>query len=298
MKSFHLLILVTWMGFVALGVLPSRSQVVTCTLTGTVFDPTGSAVSQASVTAKNTGTDLFRAVTTDAAGRFTFAALPPGNYAVMAVANGFAKQQVQNINLEVGQTANWDVHLTLGAVTQEVSVEADPLRVQTESSSVGQVINEQQMTALPLNGRSFVSLASLGSGNVPAYQVRSSPINSNTQRPDLAVHISGGRGDANSFLIDGVESRAYFLGQPGIQLSLDTIQEFRVQKNDFEARYGKDSAVINLVTKSGSNSLHGSAYEYIRNDVLDAANYFDNFFGTPKISIQAEPVWRLARWSD
>ena len=177
---------------------------------------------------------------------------------------------------------NRDFHFALGALTEQVSVEAEPLQVQSETSSVGQVINEQQMDNLPLNGRSFVALATLGSGSVPAYDTRSSPINSNTNRPDLAVHISGGRADGNSYLMDGVESRSYFLGQPGIQLSLDAIQEFRVQKNAFEARYGKDAGVVNLITKSGGNLIHGSAYEYMRNDVLDAANFFDNYFGRPR----------------
>lgn len=283
MQSFRFLALLAPIGL-ALGLLlpPAGAQIVTSTITGTVLDPSGAGVPSSTVSATNTGTNLVRTVTTDAAGRFVIPALPPGNYSLAASANGFVKQQVQSILLQVGQTVTWDFHLTLGAVGQEVSVNAEALQIQSETSSVGQVINEQQMRDLPLNGRSFVALATLGSGNVPAYEDRSSPIGPNTGRPDLAVHISGGRADGNSYLIDGVESRAYFLGQPGIQLSLDAIQEFRVQKNDFEARYGDNAAVINLITKSGTNQLHGSAYEYIRNDTLDAANYFDNYFGRPR----------------
>lgn len=285
MRKPQISLVVIWIAFLTAALVTSgNAQIVSGTLTGRVLDPSGSVVPRASVAATNSGTHLVRSVTTDATGSFTFAALPPGTYELTATAAGFSKQQINGIILRVGETVNWDLTLKVGAVTQQVVVQAAPLKVQSETSSVGQTINEQQMTALPLNGRSYVSLATLGSGNVPAYDGRSSPIGGNTDRPDLAVHISGGRGDGNSYLIDGVESRAYFLGQPGIQLSLDAIQEFRVQKNDFEARYGDSSSIINLVTKSGTNSFHGSAYEYIRNDVFDAANFFDNYFGQPKFS--------------
>lgn len=285
MRNFRVVMAVACLGFVfSLGIVSGWSQIVSCTLTGTVFDPSGSVLPNATVTATNGDTNLTRVVTTNEAGRFTFAALPPGTYTLTTAADGFVKQQVRGIILQVEQTVNWDFHLTLGTLAQEVSVQAESLQIQSETSSVGQIVNEQQMNALPLNGRSFLSLATLGSGSVPAYQDRSSPIGGNTGRANLAVHISGGRADANSYLIDGVESRAFFLGQPGIELSLAAIQEFRVQKNNFDARYGKDSGIVNLITQSGSTTLHGSIYEYLRNDALDAANYFDNFFGRPKFA--------------
>jgi hypothetical protein len=115
-----------------------------------------------------------------------------------------------------------------------------------------------------------------------AYQARIATITNQTGRSDLAVHVSGGRGDANSFLLDGVETRNSWFSSPSVLISVDAVQEFKIEKNLFSAEYGQGSGVISLVSKSGGNTLHGSMYEFLRNDKFDAANFFDNYFAIRK----------------
>ncbi|MEO7146096.1 MAG: TonB-dependent receptor, partial [Bryobacteraceae bacterium] len=147
---------------------------------------------------------------------------------------------------------------------------------------LGQVIDSHQTVELPLNGRNFMQLANISSGVVPAYNGRSATITNQSGRSDLAVHVSGGRGDANSYLIDGVETRSTWFNSPSVLLSVDAIREFKIEKNGFSAEYGQGSGIVSLVSKSGSNELHGTAYEFLRNSDLDAANYFDNYFSNQK----------------
>ena len=265
---------------------PVRAQIVTGSIVGTAVDPSGAAVPGAQVVLVNLGTQFSRTVTADSTGSYVFAALLPGEYRVVASAPGFTKQEITDIVLEVAQTLREDIRFTLGATTQEVTVRATASHLEGQTSSVGQVINEQRVENLPLNGRNFMQLAQIGSGVAPAYTARSATITNQSGRSDLAVHVSGGRGDSNSYLIDGVESRSMWFNSPSILLSVDQIQEFKVQKNMFDARYGQGSGIVRLVTKSGSNSFHGSAYEFVRNDRLDAANFFDNFFGRQKPSFR------------
>jgi hypothetical protein len=269
--------------FIVLTIPSGSAQIVSGMVVGTVFDSTGAVVPKSKVMVTNVNTQLVRTVETDATGRYAFPALPVGTYDLLASASGFEQQEAKGIVLEVGQTIGVDIRFrTLGSVATTITVGETALRIENETSSLAQVVNEQQVASLPLNGRNFMSLASLGSGNIPAYQAGSTEIFGLMGRNDLAVHIGGGRADATSILIDGVETRSMWLGTPSILLSLDALQEFRVQKNMFEARYGQGSGTVSTVTKSGSNSLHGSAFEYIRNDRMDAANFFDNYFGRRK----------------
>ena len=270
-------------GFIlGLGLSTARAQIVGSALVGTAFDPTDAAVPGAQITVTNRSTQFTRFTVTDSSGHYAFPTLPPGSYSLTAVNSGFQKVEIQGIALTVGQTVAWDVHFKVGSVTEEVTAEANAAEIDSESSSLGQLVGSQEMQNLPLNGRNYVSLSYLGSGSNPQYQTTSSPVMSNVGRPDFTAHISGGRGDANSWLVDGVETRSYFLGQPDMTVSLDAIQEYRVQKNMFEAKYGEGSGIVSVVTKSGTNSFHGSAYGYVRNTILDAANFFSNYFGLPK----------------
>ena len=283
MKNLWRAVAVISVGFVlGVGLSTARAQIVGSALVGIAFDPTDAAVPNAQITVTNLSTQLTRSTVTDSGGHYVFPTLPPGSYSLAASGPGFQKVEIQGIDLRVGQTAAWDVHFKVGAVTEQVTAEANPATVDTQSSSLGQFIGGQQIQNLPLNGRNYVSLSYLGSGSNPQYQNASSPVLSNVGRPDFSAFISGGRADANSWLVDGVDTRSYFLGQPDMIVSLDAIQEFRVQKNMFEAQYGQASGIVSVVTKSGTNSFHGSAYEYVRNTVLDAASFFSNFFGLPK----------------
>lgn len=258
------------------------SQIVSATITGTVTDATSAAVAGAEVVATNVQTGQKRLTRTDDTGRFTLPQLAPGIYDVSTSAPGFKRHDVSGVTLPLGQTVRLEIQLEVGALTTEVQVSAAAAMIQSETSSLGQVIDRERIVELPLNGRNFMQLANISSGVAPAYHARSATITNQSGRPDLAVHISGGRGDSNSFLIDGVETRSSWFNSPSVLLSVDALQEFKIEKNLFAAEYGQGSGLVSLVSKSGGNQIHGSAFEFLRNDKLDAANFFDNYFSNPK----------------
>ncbi|MBM3728742.1 MAG: TonB-dependent receptor [Acidobacteria bacterium] len=258
------------------------AQVISSSIVGTVLDPTGAAVPGAQVTVSNQATGISRTAPSDPQGAFVLPQLSPGMYSVTAKVGGFKLWEAQGLVLPVNQTLRVDVQLTVGDVTEQVRVEASGLRLESETSSLGQVIEQKSIVELPLNGRNFMQLANLSSGVVPAYNARSATITNQSGRTDMAVHISGGRGDTNSYLVDGVETRSSWFNSPSVLLSVDAIQEFKIDRNLFSADYGQGSGIVSLVSRSGGNEFHGSAYEFLRNDRLDAANYFDNYFRNRK----------------
>lgn len=260
----------------------ANGQIISSSIVGTATDSSGAVVTNASVVVTSESTGVARTITVDETGSFVFPQLPPGNYHLMASSPGFKKYEVSGIVLPVNQTVRVDVHLALGEVTEQVRVTASGVQVESETSSLGQVIESKNIVDLPLNGRNFMQLANISTGVAPAYNARSATITNQSGRTDLAVHISGSRGDSNSFLIDGVETRSSWFNSPSVLMSVDAVQEFKIDRNLFSAEYGQGSGVISLVSKSGGNSMHGSAYEFFRNDKLDAANFFDNFFQTRK----------------
>jgi len=260
----------------------ASAQIVSGTILGRAADATGAVVPNAKITLTNAATGVQRTSSTDDQGNFVLPQLPPGAYSVSAAAPGFKTYQVSNIQLQVDQTVRVDIEFQIGQMSQEVAVVAAAAQVESETSSLGQVITTNEVLQLPLNGRNFMQLANISSGVAPAYNTRSATITNQSGRSDLAVHISGGRGDANSYLIDGVETRSMWFNSPSVLLSVDDIREFKIEKNGFSAEYGQGSGIVSLVSKSGGNELHGSAYEFLRNSELDAANFFDNFFGRAK----------------
>lgn len=261
-------------------------QIVTGSIVGRAFDPSGAIVPNVKVTLLNVNTQLTRTAVTNAAGSFSFPDLAPGRYNIIATAAGFKQVELRGITLEVAHTVNEDLHFALGASNQIVTVQAAAVAVESQTSSVSQVINTRQIVNLPLNGRNFMQLGLLASGVVPAYETRSATITAQSGRSNMAFHVSGSRGDTDSFLIDGVETRNMWFNSPSILLSPDAIQEFSMQKNMFAVQYGDGSEVINMVTKSGTNTFHGSVYEFLRNDAFDSANFFDNYFNRPKFPLR------------
>ena len=261
----------------------ARAQIVAGTLVGTATDATGAMVAGARITATNESTGVARSTTTDAAGGYVLPQLPPGNYKLSAAAPGFSAYDVSHIVLLVDQTVRVDARLQVGEMTQQVEIAAQSAQVDSETSTLGQVIEGQRIVDLPLNGRNFMQLATISSGVAPAYNARSATITNQTGRSDLAVHVSGGRGDSNSFLIDGVESRSTWFNSPSVLLSVDAIQEFKIERNLFSAEYGQGGGIVSLVSKSGTNAIHGSAYEFLRNNHFDAKNFFDNYFGQKQV---------------
>jgi Carboxypeptidase regulatory-like domain/TonB dependent receptor/TonB-dependent Receptor Plug Domain len=240
------------------------------TIVGTVTDAKGGAVSRAKVTVKNTGTNATRDVFTNAGGEYTAPLLPPGQYEISVEQTGFRRAVISQIKLEVDQTARVDVVLQVGSLNEQVMVsETEPL-IQTDSSTVGQVIDQQKVTQLPLNERNFLAFTLL----VPGAQLPSDGSQNSTQGGSISVN--GAREQANNFLLDGVDNNDLAINQYTVLPSVDAIQEFKVQSSNSSAEYGRSGgAQINVVTKSGTNQFHGTAFEFMRNRHLDAKNFFD-----------------------
>lgn len=252
-----------------------RAQSTTGTVNGTVTDSTGAVVVGASVTAINTATGVEYKATTDNSGTYHVTQLPPGSYTLKIRKTGFASQNMKPFTLFVEQQSQQNIVLAVGAETQTVAVSAAALLLDTETSNQGQVIENQQINDMPLNGRDYLQLAQLSAGVVPIASGVSSPASGWSAAGTVAVVIGGLREDDNSYLYDGVETRNAWYGAAGLQPSPDAIQEFKVEQSGSSAQYGVGGAFINVVTRSGTNAFHGTAYEYLRNNDFDARNYFD-----------------------
>jgi carboxypeptidase family protein len=270
---------------------------VTGSLAGVVHDRAQAVVVGARVTIINVQTNLSQEVTSAADGSFHFLALPAGNYKVTATAAGFRSYTGTDIILQVNDQLHLDIILDVGAVSEHVDVAADVARVETESTQLGDVIDSKKMLALPLNGRSYLDLLGLQAGVAPSGSVTiggSGPGTSGTGgRPvsgyiDNAgnVSVNGQRETANAFLVNGGDvSEGRNLGA-GLVPNLDSVEEFRLITNSFDAEYGKFSgAVMNAITKSGTNGFHGDVFEFLRNDAMDAKNFFTPV-GTSKTELR------------
>ncbi len=251
----------------------ASGQIVSGTIVGNVHDESGAIVANTQVTVRNLETNQTRQMVANETGAFTFATLSPGRYRVSASHPGFKSTVTSDIELQIDQTARVEMTLQVGQVTEEVTVNASAAVLQTDTATMGQVIAERPVNDLPLNGRNFLQLASLSAGVVPA--TASSNQASRLGRSGLTAHVGGGRGSANSFLIDGVESRGARLGEISMLPSPDSIREFKIQRNYYSAEYGDNPGIISVSIKSGTNALHGTLYEYLRNSALDSAQFFD-----------------------
>jgi hypothetical protein len=235
---------------------------------GRVVDPSGSSVPGATVTVTNEGTGISRKAYTDAAGDFTVPSLNPGNYTVEVSAPSFQKQVQQHVKLDVAQTVRLDFSLTVGAVTELVQVEAQAPLLQTNEGSVGTVVENAKIVELPLNGRNFNQLTRLVPGAVRGANAGGETIQGET------YSVTGGRSDDNYYSLDGMFNNGTFFKTAAIHPSVDAIQEFRIQ-TDTSARYGAAAgANIDIAIKSGTNELHGSFFEFLRNAKTDARDYF------------------------
>lgn len=272
---FARLVLLVAATLTAAGIL---SADITGSISGVVTDPTGGTVAGAEVTLRNADTGLKRSVKTDGAGLYEFIAVPAGeNYAVEAAAAGFQKSLISNLRLFVNQRFRADFKLEVGALSQEVTINASEAQVETVSTQLGDVIQDKKMTALPLNGRSYIDLMGLQPGVVPitsSVAFTDRPVSGSLGAGGVAVN--GNRETANSFLVNGGSVQEAKNNGASIVPSLDSIQEFRVLTNSFDAEFGRFSGgIVNVVTKTGTNQLHGSAYEFLRNEKMDSRNFFD-----------------------
>jgi hypothetical protein len=250
-------------------------------ISGTVLDVSGAAIANAQVTAHNTGTGLDRAVKSDAQGHYVIALLPIGRYTVSTDSSGFQKTE-RTALLEVGQNLVLDFQLNLASVSQQVTVTgvAPEVQVERTNAEISQTIHTEQVSDLPLNGRDFAQLAWLGTGTVkqerPGNFLNAGGTSEVSFRGSVAVSSQGMRENANDWLYDGIDDNELSAGGVGFLPSIDAISEFRVMTYNFSAQYGSRAGTTILVSsKSGSNTWHGSAFEFLRNDALDARNYFD-----------------------
>jgi hypothetical protein len=250
---------------------------VTGTISGVVRDTSQAIVVGARVSATNVETNFSRESVSGSDGEFRLLALPPGHYRVSATAAGFEQFVATGINLQVNDELHLDVTLQVGAVKEAVTVEANPVQVETESTQLGQVIGTKQILSLPLNGRSFIDLLGLQAGVAPVTSgsiQQDRPVSGILSSGNLSVN--GQRETANAFLVNGGDVSEGRNNGAGLIPNLDSIQEFRLITNSFDAEYGKFSgSVMNAITKSGTNGFHGDVFEFLRNDKFDARNFFD-----------------------
>ncbi|HZY62932.1 MAG TPA: carboxypeptidase-like regulatory domain-containing protein [Edaphobacter sp.] len=258
------------------------AQIVGGTLSGSVTDSTGAALANAQVLIHNDETGNERHLTTAADGRYSAPSVPVGSYTITAELPGFSAAKRAGITLTVGQSIQVDLALSLDSVAQQVDVQAAPSVVNTSTQQTSGLVDERQIKELPLNGRSYDQLITLNPGVVNYTEQRSGTVGTSNSSVGNMFSISGRRPQDNLFLLNGIEYTGASLinvtpgGTSGQLLGVDAVREFNVVTESYSASYGKrQGAQISLVTKSGTNNLHGSAYEFIRNSALDARNYFD-----------------------
>jgi hypothetical protein len=265
---------------ISAGIAPAQTEL--AILTGNVADSTGAILRGVAVTATHRDTNIAASTVSNETGRYFLPGLKPGVYQVEAALAGFKKQVSSRIVLQVNQTARLDFTLTVGDVTEQVTVAAEASLLETETSSRGAVIDQRKIVELPLNGRDYNQLALLSPG-VLLSTPRLSSIGFKG-----AFNVNGNRAFHNAFQLDGVDNTSYSNSFRGnnmqvVQPSIEALQEFKIQTNAYSAEFGRSAgALINAVIKSGTNQLHGSAYEFFRNRELDANNFFANKNGADK----------------
>src|SRR5579885_1740403 len=262
----RLVVLCLCIGLLAPVAAFAQSEATTGNIEGRVLDPKGAAVPNATVTAKNQATGFERIATTDSEGNYRIILLPPGTYSVKASAQGFNDKSANDVTVTVGGKTTLDLQMYVGGVTGELTVSAEAPTVETTRTSVSTTINDRSIQNLPINGRNFQDFSTLSPGVIR-----------DPRGGDLSV--GGQRGTFNSLQVDGVDNNNTFFGQalgrggvrPPYQFSEESVQEFQVNQNGFSAEFGRaGGAVINVVTKSGTNDFHGNLFEYFRDESLNA----------------------------
>ena len=246
---------------------------------GTITDKTGSVVSGASVKATSQATGFFRESKTDDSGHYLMPIMPIGDYTIRVESAGFGPAEQKDVRLQVDEHRELDFSLTPASVTSTVEVSATEVAVQTTNPTLGQVITSQQVAQLPLNGRDFVQLATLTPGTTqetnPNSFFNGGPSSEVSTRGSFSLSVGGSRAQSTDWLFDGNDNNELTAGGIAILPSIDAIQEFKVLTYNYSAEYGTRAGPTVLVTtKSGSNQIHGSLFEFFRNTSLDASSYF------------------------
>jgi hypothetical protein len=282
----------------------AQTEAFSASLAGVVHDASEAAVAGAKVTLTNPDKGITRTFTTDSEGRYSFALLPPGKYSVVIEATGFSTYKEENIQLEAGQEASQPITLQLGQVRTQVTVsEAQAPLLATDTANVSSDLNEQQMQQLPVSLRNVFGLVLLNSSvnNSTQFQVLNGGGQSGTADQDISfLNFGGGYFGTTAFLLDGHWDTAADWGAVIYVPSLDSVQEAKIQTNGFTAQYGWSTGnVYNIVTRSGSSSFHGDAFEFLRNNDLDANFFFSKANGIPRAPFHRNqfgivgggPVW-------
>ena len=268
-RSALALVLGAWIGVASLSAQQTQAS-----LTGQILDPQGAAVPLASVTITNTDTRIERVVQSNSSGRYSVTNLNPGPYKVDVKVSGFSEKVLSGLVLQVGQDESLDVSLALGANTDVIEVTAEASVTETESSAQGTVIDNREVVGLPLNQRTFYGLALLS----PAAYI---PGQASTLGFRGGFNVAGNNETANTFTVNGIDDNDQNVMVPSFRPSVEAIQEFKLLTGVYSAEYGRTSGgQVVVITKTGSNSLHGDLFEFIRNSQFDAKNYFTQA-GTP-----------------
>jgi carboxypeptidase family protein len=247
----------------------------TATIQGVVTDSKGAVLPNATVVVKNRNTSAERTTQTDSDGNYQVAALPVGVYSVEVRTQGFKTQVADQVTLEVAKTVVQNFQMDVGAISEQVLVSSDVPVIETATTSVGTVINERTVQEIPLNGRHFVDLGLLIPGSVtpPQNGFLTAPLRG---QGSFAINTAGNREDTVNFMINGINLNDMVQNQITFQPSINTVQEFKADNSTFSAEYGRNSgAIVNIATRSGVNDYHGELFEFLRNDVFDARNFFE-----------------------
>jgi hypothetical protein len=271
-RKTNLIVVFLWLVGAA---VTGLAQVDTGTVVGTIKDASGAVVPNATATATNLDTGIKTAVKSASDGNYVITPVKIGRYSVSAEAAGFRTEVRQNIVLDVQQTIRLDFSLRVGSVTETANVSGEAPLLDTQDASLGDVVASQQIEQLPLNGRRYTDLATLTAGVTKITEGpvdgSSSPSNGNAGG---SFSVNGTRGDQNNFILDGIDNNSNDNGDISIVSSVDAVAEFKVQTSNYSAEFGRSGGgAVNATTKSGTNQFHGSAWEFLRNEALDASQY-------------------------
>ncbi len=265
-------------GLIAISTLPLEAQVSTATITGSVTDEQGASVPQARLVLTNVNTNVELSSSTNDSGNYRFQNLTIGQYVLTASAPGFTSKRLEAFRLQVGQVATLDFSLSVGSVTEAVTIAATAAQVQASTAELGTVIEQRQVVDLPLNGRNFTQMLLLQPGVNVAGIGGSQSLSYTRTLPGQTVYnpsVNGQNNRANIYLLDGILNIETFGNAYAIPPIIDTIQEFKVQSHNDSSDIGMSSGgTINVATKSGTNDFHGSAFEFLKNNAFNARNFF------------------------
>jgi len=283
--TYHriLYVLLTAVGFLA-SCVSASAQTASGRIIGTVTDAQGAAIAGAKVTVTNTGTNVRSNTVTNADGFYQVLQLPVGTYTVTVEHDGFSKAVTKAESLDINQALRIDVHMKVGSLTDVVKVEAQAAQVETISPTIGGTVTGAPIQNLPLNGRNTLDLALTQPGVVPiADDLGTYGTGNGGSNGFAGISVAGGRGDSVSYLLDGGLNNRTTSNQVVFNPNPEAVEEFRLMENNYTAEYGRNGGgTISVVLKSGTNSLHGSLYDYLRNDALNASDFFDNAQGNPR----------------